>query len=98
MDCGKRPIKLESPLGELETALRLSNDPIGFMCQAYGLAASAREELDARLAQNLIERVPARFMPSANAKVQEGIDKTAANCKQYYNALQYTRIMQMTKY
>ncbi|XP_064213950.1 phosphoinositide 3-kinase adapter protein 1 isoform X1 [Tribolium castaneum] len=63
---GSRPIKCESRLRELEQILRLTNNPIEFMCQTLGFNPSSREQLDNWLLQAFQRNLPAHFNLLAN--------------------------------
>ncbi|XP_063912859.1 phosphoinositide 3-kinase adapter protein 1 isoform X2 [Zophobas morio] len=63
---GSRPIKCESRLRELEQILRLTNNPIEFMCQTLGFNPSCKEQLDNWLLQAFQKNLPAHFNLLAN--------------------------------
>jgi phosphoinositide 3-kinase adaptor protein 1 len=63
---GSRPIKCESRLRELEQILRLTNNPIDFMCQTLGFGPSTKEQLDNWLLQAFQRNLPAHFNLLAN--------------------------------
>lgn len=65
-EMGRRPVKCESRLRELEQLLRAQDSPMAFMCQALGLAAVPTTAadgggLDALLVQAFQRNVPAGF-------------------------------------
>ncbi|XP_049821513.1 phosphoinositide 3-kinase adapter protein 1 isoform X2 [Aethina tumida] len=63
---GRRPIKCESKLRELEQILRMSNNPIEFMCQTLGFAPADREHLDNWMIQAFQRNLPPHFNLLAN--------------------------------
>ncbi|RZC36726.1 DBB domain containing protein [Asbolus verrucosus] len=63
---GSRPIKCESRLRELEQILRLTNNPIEFMCQTLGFNPSSKEHLDNWLLQAFQRNLPSHFNLLAN--------------------------------
>ncbi|XP_017787311.1 PREDICTED: phosphoinositide 3-kinase adapter protein 1 [Nicrophorus vespilloides] len=58
---GKRPIKCESRLRELEQILRSSNNPVEFMCQTLGFSPHDTEQLDNWMVHMFQKNVPPNF-------------------------------------
>lgn len=83
-ELGRRPVKCESRLRELEQLLRAQDSPMEFMCQALGVAVHASPSdvgggLDAMLVQAFQRNVPAGFhLLAADAKMPAATPAFAA--------------------
>lgn len=51
---GSRSIRLESTLSEIDQLLKTSHDPIEFMCQAFGVTPSCKDQLDEALSKHFL--------------------------------------------
>ena len=55
---GCRTIRLESSLSQIDHLLKVSHDPIEFMCQAIGINPSCKSKLDEALAKQVVQNMP----------------------------------------
>merc|ERR1719495_2163985 len=60
-DCGYRGVEIESSMGQIESLLKVTNDPVEFMCQS--LRIGSKPMLDEYLSRQFLERVPRSGMP-----------------------------------
>ena len=55
---GCRTIRLESNLSQMDQLLKMTIDPIEFMCQAAGVNSNCKNQLDDLLAKQMIQNMP----------------------------------------
>lgn len=60
-ELGRRPVKCESRLRELEQLLRAQDSPLEFMCQAMGVLVADQTALDTHLVQAFQRNMPVGF-------------------------------------
>ncbi|KAI5636138.1 dof, BCAP, and BANK (DBB) motif, domain-containing protein [Phthorimaea operculella] len=58
---GRRQIKCESRLRELDQLLRASDHPLEFMCQTLGFKATSKEQLDSWMLNAFQKNIPPHF-------------------------------------
>ena len=55
---GCRTIRLESNLSQMDQLLKMTIDPIEFMCQATGVNSNCKSQLDDILAKQMVQNMP----------------------------------------
>ena len=55
---GCRTIRLESNLSQMDQLLKMTIDPIEFMCQAAGVNSNCKNQLDDLLAKQMVQNMP----------------------------------------
>uniref|UniRef100_A0A2S2R4D6 Phosphoinositide 3-kinase adapter protein 1 n=1 Tax=Sipha flava TaxID=143950 RepID=A0A2S2R4D6_9HEMI len=58
---GRRSVKCESRMRELDQLLRSLDSPLNFLCQTFGLHPADKEQLDSFLASAYLKNVPPNF-------------------------------------
>lgn len=60
-ELGRRPVKCESRLRELEQILKSQDSPLEFMCHSLGINMTDRNNLDTYLYQSFQKNIPPNF-------------------------------------
>ena len=55
---GCRTVRIESSLSQIDHLLKMSHDPIDFMCQALGINPVCKDQLDEALTKQLVQNMP----------------------------------------
>lgn len=82
---GRRQIKCESRLRELDQLLRASDHPLEFMCQTLGFKTTSREQLDSWMLNAFQKNIPPHF--NLLASTEQFNPRAEVTCGEEYPTL-----------